>query len=98
MILRGKNGHFLRYLVPKESAHYPYVFVGCMAENSKSEVIMLSLKDSLPATRTFNNPDNECMDCSRAICYSFLVEISAQIHPRERPAPVSMLSHVIYKS
>lgn len=68
MICSGKNGHFLRYLVPKESAHYSYVFVGCMAENSKSEVIMLSLRDSLPATRTFNNPDNEGMHCCRTTC------------------------------
>ena len=63
MSCSGKNGHFLRYLVPKENAQYPYVFVGCMAENSKSEVVMLSLSNSLPRTRIINNLDNECMIC-----------------------------------
>ena len=60
LTLRGKSGNFFRYPIPNEMKQYTFVFVGCMAENSKSPVEKISLQNPLPLTRSESIPDDEC--------------------------------------
>ena len=69
----GKNGQYV--MVPVTEKEASYAFVGCMAESSRSRIIILSLSSPLPATRHLNHPETQ---------YS----IHASEHPRKQPQPV----------
>ena len=83
MTCRGKNGQYV--MVPVTEKEASYAFVGCMAESSRSRIIILSLSSPLPATRHLNHSETQCKPNTIT---PQLDSIHASEHPRKQPQPV----------
>ena len=80
MTTRGKNGQYVTVPVTEKDASF--AFVGCMAEASRSRIIILSLSSPLTATHRLNFPETQCSGI--ALC-------RLQIPSKPRSIPASSL-------
>lgn len=85
MTTRGKDGQYVTVPVTEKEASF--AFVGCMAEASRSRVVILSLSSPLPATRHLNHPEIQCTEIA---LFSAADAIQASVHPRVQPQPVGI--------
>lgn len=87
MIPRGKNGQYVTVPVTEKEASF--AFVGCMAEASRSRIVILSLSSPLPATHHLNHPETQCSGIEFRPCAD---SIQAMVHPRKQPLPVGRIT------